>query len=108
MRRLPGRHKRLRGRLARLSYRRRCRPWFAATSSVSKTGQAETMLGLTSEEKKDRLSRISYRDYPLNVLQVAQRCFLFTRPRHRASGASVSTRCRRLTAGALDYLGLRG
>ncbi|HEY0184270.1 MAG TPA: NAD(P)-binding protein [Rhodopila sp.] len=34
------------------------------------TGQADSMPGLTSEEKKDRLSRISYRDYLLDVMKV--------------------------------------
>ena len=34
------------------------------------TGQIDPMPGLTSEEKKDRLSRISYRDYLLNIVKV--------------------------------------
>jgi spermidine dehydrogenase len=34
------------------------------------TGQIDYMPGLTSEEKKDRLSRMSYRDYLLNVAKV--------------------------------------
>jgi len=34
------------------------------------TGQIDYLPGLTSEQKKDRLSRISYRDYLLNVAKV--------------------------------------
>jgi spermidine dehydrogenase len=34
------------------------------------TGQIDYMPGLTSEEKKDRLSRISYRDYLLTIAKV--------------------------------------
>jgi spermidine dehydrogenase len=34
------------------------------------TGRTDALAGLSSEEKKDRLSRISYRDYLLNILKV--------------------------------------
>jgi spermidine dehydrogenase len=34
------------------------------------TGQIDYLPGLTSDEKKDRLSRISYRDYLLNIAKV--------------------------------------
>jgi spermidine dehydrogenase len=34
------------------------------------TGQIDYLPGLTSEEKKDRLSRVSYRDYLLNIAKV--------------------------------------
>jgi len=34
------------------------------------TGRTDYLRGLTSEEKKDRLSRISYRDYLLDIVRV--------------------------------------
>jgi spermidine dehydrogenase len=48
-------------------------------------GQPDYLAGLTSEQKKDRLARISYQDYLLNVAKVDQQAYWF----HMAAGRSV-------------------
>ena len=52
------------------SRRRRCRRRRRRTSRASRTSNVDYMPGLIDAEKKDRLSRMSYKDFLLNLVKV--------------------------------------
>ena len=64
--------------------------------------------GLTSAQKKDRLSRISYKDFLLNVAKVDPVSLRFIRGAPTANGVLASMLSPRSTAGLLGYPGFRG
>jgi hypothetical protein len=72
------------------------------------TEPIDYMTSLSSEQKKDYLSRISYRDYLLKIAQVDPAVIAFYQTATQGEWGSGSTRSRRWTAGVSACPDFRG